>query len=165
MDILNECHYLLFWIFLIWRRHPYVCELLASLPPTEKGPPNLVFRHCNITEDALNYLMQRYNKSVIEAESPLKVSVTTGLIILLRATSRGDDSSVIQAVGDIDTFCWTPKALYSKINKILQKLKDDKERARIMRCTDPEAVRACLCRQVTCIPDPARLPACLCLTD
>jgi len=97
-----------------------------------KGLPNLAFRNSNITEDLLKYLTQRHNKLPSEAESPFKVPVTTGLIILLRATSHGDDSNVIQAVREIDTFCWTSKLLYDKMYSTLKRLKDSKERARIM---------------------------------
>ena len=111
-------------------------SLRLCVPPlhlqTGKGLPNLVFRYCNVTQDVLKYLTLRHNKLSSEAESPLKVPVTTALIILLRATSHGDDANVIHAVREIDTFCWTPKLLYDKMYRTLKRLKDGKERARIM---------------------------------
>jgi len=109
-----------------------------------------VFRYCGITEEMLNYLTLRHTNYPRKVETTIKVAVTTGILILLRATSHGDDSSVIQAVAEIDTISWCPKLLYSKIyTTTSQKLKESKERARMLASDDPAAVHACLGRKVT----------------
>ena len=82
-----------------------------------------------------------------ENEVVPKAYVTTGMIILLKATAHGQD--LHRVVQDMDVLDWEPDRLKSKLKGTLAKLIDKKEMDRVLRSKDTIAGIRFLGRRLT----------------
>ena len=106
----------------------------------------------------LDFLDRRHRNAVKETEVVPSASVTTALIILLKATGHGQDLRGV--VQDMDTVEWEPGRLALKLKRTLSKLAQNREQIRMLRstCTSAKikALRRCLNRPLAekyeCMP-------------
>jgi hypothetical protein len=131
------------WLFVTIARIHQANLLFVVDFPFAKGLPGLVLKYCDITGDVIKFLNDRHQRLFKETHHSVKCAVTTGLIILLKATSYGGDSEVLHAVYAMDTHVWDFRELGKKLSRVLTRLKDDKEYSRMRHSNDPEALGAC----------------------
>ena len=100
------------------------------------------------------FLDRRHRNAVEETEVGPTASVTTGLIILLKATAHGQD--LRRVVQDIDTVEWETGHLAKKLKRTLSKLAEKPEQNRMLRAIDTEDLLRCLNRPLAekyeCMP-------------
>ena len=100
------------------------------------------------------FLDRRHRNAVEETEVVPTASVTTGLIILLKATAHGQD--LCRVVQDIDTVEWETRHLAKKLKRTLSKLAEKPEQNRMLRAIDTEDLLRCLNRPLAekyeCMP-------------
>lgn len=101
----------------------------------------------NFSASMLDFLEQRHRNVRSLTAAVERCAVTTGLLILLKATGHGKDP--LAEVCEIDTHNWDDHGrLRRKLDKTLKYLADRALMLRLVRCDDSFAQRACLNREL-----------------
>jgi hypothetical protein len=141
------------------------CKFNASSPHVQAaGVPYLVALYGDLHPDVKGFLERRYLNAVVETETPPQCAVTTGLLVALHHTTRGNND-VLDRVIEMDDYPWISvpadlckedqeimekrrkKALYSRIVNVLSKLIGPKAKDRsrlVLAASEPEDISRCL---------------------
>ena len=130
---------------------PRGCALFISAEP---ALASLALKHIELSSQMFEFLDRRHRNAVEETEVGPTASVTTGLIILLKATAHGQD--LRRVVQDIDTVEWETGHLAKKLKRTLSKLAEKPEQNRMLRAIDTDDLLRCLNRPLAekyeCMP-------------
>ena len=113
-------------------------------PPYRVHPVNVVQKlalaHGGFKPSTLDYLELRFRNIDMPVADEDKIEITSGLLILLKATGHGRDA--LSAINDLDAFTWPDQQLRSTLMCCLQKIPDT------IFCGDSNAALTLICSGV-----------------
>ena len=110
------------------------------------GVPLLAYTHGSFSRSMLDFFEQRFRNVRSPTAAVEKCAVTTGIVVLLKATGHGTDP--LADVLDLDIFDWDPGRLRCTLSKTQKNLADKAFKLRLLSCKDPLEQQACLNREV-----------------
>jgi len=113
-------------------------------PPYRVHPVTVVQKlalaHGGFKPSTLDYLELRFRNIDMPVADEDKIEITSGLLILLKATGHGRDA--LSAINDLDAFTWPDQQLRSTLMCCLQKIPDT------IFCGDSNAALTLICSGV-----------------